>query len=212
MKLLQRPEWASKVVEQMKAKKITQDVLCRALGVSLAATSHYLTGRRDPTLAQLAIIANVLNLSPAELVYDIRQQASPIPLLAWTDITRTGNTKKAPLSITTQEIIPYFYGNKPEIYALRVQDDAMFSPLSLAQSFRENTIIIVDPTQTPHENQFVIAVYKKNRQPKEVIFRQYVKVQGHYYLKPINQQYPMTRVNQTIELKGCIIGQITTYD
>jgi hypothetical protein len=38
----------------------------------------------------------------------------------------------------------------------------MFSPLSLAQSFREHSIIIVDPTKTPQENQFVIAIYKLN--------------------------------------------------
>lgn len=201
MKTLSRQDWAARAIARMKAQKITQDILCRALGVTPAAVSHYLTGRRDPNLAQLAIIAKTLNMPSAELVYGIGHQSRGIPILEWTQVT---NWKKDGSDLS-HETIPYFYTENREIYALRINDDSMFSPLNPIQSFRENTLIIVDPTQTPKENQFVIAVC---HQTKEVLFRQYVKTQGKYYLKPINQQYPMIESDKKTQLKGMIISQM----
>jgi len=205
MKTLHRQDWALRAIERMKAQKITQDALCRALGVTTAAISHYLTGRRDPSLDQLALIAKTLKMSPAELVYGADHQHNAIPILAWSDVVHLKLKNTDAVLATSKETIPCFYGEHSQLYALRVQDDSMFSPLNLTHSFRENSIIVVDPTEKPKENQFAIALCRSTH---EVILRQYVKTQGKYYLKPINQQYSMTIVNNTVELKGSVIAQI----
>jgi transcriptional regulator with XRE-family HTH domain len=47
---------------------VTQDQLAQELGVTRGAVGHYLNGRREPSLEQMAIIARKLNMTVAELL------------------------------------------------------------------------------------------------------------------------------------------------
>ncbi|MES9902587.1 MAG: XRE family transcriptional regulator [Sedimenticola sp.] len=53
----------------MKMVGISQEALANALGCTRGAVGHYLAGRRNPTLSQLEVIADTLNLDPRLLVF-----------------------------------------------------------------------------------------------------------------------------------------------
>jgi len=66
-------------------------------------------------------------------------------------------------------------------YALRVQGDSM-SP-----DFPEGCIIVVEPEMEPIPGDYVIA---KNGD-EEATFKQFIKDGADYYLKPMNERYPI---------------------
>ena len=74
------------------------------------------------------------------------------------------------------------------MYALRIKGDAMTANVSLARSFYEGDVIIVDPKMPAKHGSYVIALLPH---AKEVTFKQYVIDSGVRYLKPLNPQYPM---------------------
>lgn len=70
---------------------------------------------------------------------------------------------------------------KSHTYALRVQGDSM------TPDFPEGSIIIVEPELDPLPGDYVIA---KNG-AEEATFKQLIKDGADYYLKPLNERYPI---------------------
>jgi len=81
-----------------------------------------------------------------------------------------------------------------EPFALRVLGDSMLP------EFKEGDIIVIEPDGAVQNGSFVLAVYDG-----EYIFRQAVIEDQHYYLKPLNDNYP------TLEIPGlqAIHGVVT---
>ena len=70
-------------------------------------------------------------------------------------------------------------------YALRVIGDSMISDNAI--SFPEGIVIIIEPSMQAVNNDFVIAKNGDN----EATFKQLIKDGGDWYLKPLNNRYPI---------------------
>lgn len=60
--------WYEIARAELRAKDITYARLASMMSVSTAAVGHWMTGRREPTLAQIKYIANVIGKSLSEIV------------------------------------------------------------------------------------------------------------------------------------------------
>ncbi|GAB4293918.1 MAG: hypothetical protein Kow0096_09750 [Thiohalomonadaceae bacterium] len=83
-------------------------------------------------------------------------------------------------------------GNEP--YALMVLGDSMLP------EFVEGDIIVIYPKNVVKDGSYVVAHHNN-----EYIFRQYVVVEGHSYLKALNPAYPMEQVPGVEVVKGVIV-------
>lgn len=207
--------WQDRIKERLKALDMTQDELARKSGVTRSAITHYLAGRRVPSLKQFQKIAEVLNTDPSWLQYggtktldlnslglntkELRDQFlsafHKVPIVSWKQISYL----KDIAAINANEVfawVPHFYSDTPNSFAVVISNDVMTAPLGQKESFHEGEIIILDSKITPENGDFVLAIPINS---SSAIFRQYVIDGDIIYLKPLNPQYPIVQVDdQTI--------------
>ncbi len=80
-----------------------------------------------------------------------------------------------------------------EPFALMVLGDSM------TPEFVEGHVIIIEPGGEVKKGSYVFAVYEG-----EYIFRQLHIENGQYFLKPLNDKYPMLEVSSLDAIKGVI--------
>lgn len=206
--------WADRIRSRMKELGLTQEELAVKLGITRGAVTHYLAGRRVPPLRQFQLLASALKADPAWLQFGtsaatqkppktVKQTKTeityrPIPILSWEEAARFPDVSRLKQE-DIKDRIPHIFTDQPHWYALRVKGDSMTA--SGSKSFHDGDIIIVNPDKTPQHGDFVIAVLPRS---KEATFKQYVVDGGVQYLKPLNPQYPLIK----IEKKACISGVI----
>ncbi len=86
-----------------------------------------------------------------------------------------------------------------EPFALRVLGDSM------EPEFKDGCIIIIDPSANAEHEKYVIAELDG-----EYIFRQFIKLDEKYYLKPINEGYDTIEVEGPAVVKGVITQRAGT--
>jgi len=216
--------WATRIKLRMKELDMTQETLAQKMGVTRGAVTHYLAGRRVPPLRQFQKLAAILKADPAWLQFgttneDISNKKlvmkkekpevtkSHIPVLSWEQVAEfIGATKIKEHEI--KEFLPDFYTNKSHWYALRIKGDAMTASLGNSRSFHEGDIIIVDPEKNATHGNFVIAILPYS---KEATFKQYVIDGGVCYLKPLNPQYPITRIDKGTHICGVVVRCVSLF-
>jgi SOS-response transcriptional repressor LexA len=204
----------------MKELEMTQEELAKKLGVTRSAVTHYLAGRRMPPLRQFQKLATILKSEPAWLFgstvqtnQSINKKESkkektqslklPIPILSWEQVAEYINAR----NLDRDEIkswIPHYFTDKTSWYALRIKGDSMTVPLG-QKSFHSGNIIIVDPDKEAQHDDFVVATMSR---AKEATFKQYVIDGGIQYLKPLNPQYPITRIEKDTHICGVVMGYL----
>src|SRR3990167_11168103 len=209
--------WRDRIKDRLKALGMTQEALARKIGVTRSAITHYLAGRRVPSLNQFEKLAEVLEASPGWLQYGpyieipneiadkLISSANRVPILSWEQAVRFVDVTKLN-SKEVKEWVPNFVVQTTNTYALRIKGDAMIAPTGQSKSFHEGDIIVVDrgvPTKT---GDFVIAILPD---AKEVTFKQYVYDAGIRYLKPLNPQYPTIQIDDRIYLHAVLSWCIT---
>ncbi len=203
--------WVERVKERMKLLELSREMLAQQMGVTYGAITHYLTGRRIPPLGQLHKLAEVLKTDPAWLHYgkqviskDLQKDNSdlryPIPIVSYVDAARLFDSINI-LEHAELEFVSLFYSEHSHLYALRVQGDAMAAPLGNMKTFIEGNIIVVDRLKKITDGSYVIALLSG---AKEVTFKQYVVDSGVAYLKPLNSQYPMVKLDDHARLCGVV--------
>jgi transcriptional regulator with XRE-family HTH domain len=63
--------WQDRIKERLKTLDMTQEKLARKSGVTRSAITHYLAGRRVPSLSQFAKLAEALETSPGWLQFGL---------------------------------------------------------------------------------------------------------------------------------------------
>jgi len=64
----QRKEHCNLIKEQLKRRGITQTWLAKELGMSFSITNAYVCNRKQPNLAIIFKVADLLGVSPKELI------------------------------------------------------------------------------------------------------------------------------------------------
>jgi SOS-response transcriptional repressor LexA len=213
--------WADRIRSKMKELGLTQEELAAKLSITRGAVTHYLAGRRVPPLAQFHKIAIVLKTTPAWLQFGVSdadsQHTRPIstksnipykqvPILSWEQASKQ-NAARDIARGKDYEYLPNIFTDQSHWYALRVKGDAM-TATSGDKSFYEGDIIIIDEEKKPVHGDFVIAVLPRT---KELTFKQYVLDGGTEFLKPLNQQYPLTKIQDKKYIRGVITHNIACY-
>ncbi|CUA97816.1 hypothetical protein GL58_18675 [Comamonas testosteroni] len=118
-----------------------------------------------------------------------------VPLLS---SVQAGNPKElvnnySPMASDAEQI-PTAVPVRQYTFALRVEGDSM------EPDFKEGMVIIVEPDLEPLPNDFVIA---KNGS-EESTFKQLVKDGADWYLKPLNERYPMKTFTSDMKIVGVV--------
>lgn len=204
--------WQERVKERLKDLGMTQDALASKIGVTRSAITHYLAGRRVPSLSQFEKLAKVLETSPGWLQYGpyievptekikkLLSSLHPVPILSWEQVVEFEDiTELNPDEV--KEWVPNYYVQATNSYALRIKGDAMTSSTGQSKSFHEDDIIVVDYGVPAKPGDFVIALLPD---AKEATFKQYVVDAGIQYLKPLNPQYPTIQIDDRIHLHAVL--------
>jgi SOS-response transcriptional repressor LexA len=204
--------WADRIKDRMDTLKLTQESLARKMGVTQSAITHYLTGRRVPPLKQFHNLATVLDVSPAWLQFGITSvdttsatKQYPVPIISWQQAIELNNGIRPE---DAGEFVPHFYVDQSHWYALRVKGDSMVSTTGYSHTFRAGDIIVIDPDRKPAHEDYVIALLPRL---KEATFKQYVIDSGMQYLKPLNPQYPLVEMNESMQIHGVVVSCINSF-
>lgn len=104
-----------------------------------------------------------------------------VPLISW---VQAGHAAEAIDLLATgegEDWIETTVQVRTHTYALRVEGDSM------APEFPPGSLIVVEPDMAPEAGDFVIAKNGDN----EVTFKQLIKDGADWYLKPLNDRYPI---------------------
>ena len=215
--------WTERVKERMKELDMTQEKLAHKMGITRGAITHYLAGRRVPPLRQFQKMATVLKVEPAWLQFGVSSEMMasskkvaakkektvpivhyhPMPVFSWeqaaglTDVTKIKQEE-------IKEWLPHYFTDQPRWFALRVKGDSM-TAIGGRKSFHEGDVLIIDPDKEATHGAFVIALPSR---AKEATFKQYVIDAGIRYLKPLNPQYPILKIEKGTYICGVVVNCI----
>lgn len=119
-----------------------------------------------------------------------------LPVLNWQSVLQQlegGNKKTEQWLETTINV-----GN--DAFWLKVETDAMTSPIGL--TIPEGMMILVNPTDNLTSGNLVI--FKKSG-TREIFFRKYVEEAGDRYLRPLNQNYSMIKIDGQYMPVGVVV-------
>lgn len=151
-------------------------------------------GGTAPNRKRQPLVAKVLGVSVAQLMSGNADTTTGpsigghVPLLSR---VQAGNFKEFVDNFQPgdggSELIPTSVPVGKHTFALRVAGDSM------EPDFREGMILIIEPELEPQPGDFVIA---KNGDG-ETTFKQLVKDGSDWYLKPLNERYPMKPLGES---------------
>lgn len=209
--------WNELAKARMKQIGLTQDRLAEALGKTQGAIGHWLNGRRDPSIEDIADIMKQLGLKELVLSSDgmvnypdseMANVSNPrphtevrrFPLISWVS---AGNWCEAvePYQLQDVDVWPETTANASEkSFWLTVRGDSMTSPTGL--SIPEGMQILVDPAVEATSGRLVVA---KLDSENEATFKKYIVDAGQKYLKPLNPSYHMIPIDGNCRIIGVVI-------
>ena len=134
-----------------------------------------------------------------KMIADINLQEGPsvqgkVPLISWVQAGNFCTAVDVHAPGISDEWVDTTVSIKNHTYALRVVGDSM-EPL-----FPEGTIIVVEPELDPIHGDYVIA--RNNNH--EATFKQLIKDGGDWYLRALNERYPIKKFHSTDEICGVV--------
>ncbi len=209
--------WNQLAKARMKQIGLTQERLAEALGKTQGAIGHWLNGRREPSIEDIAAMMKVLGLKelvlssngmvifPDESLINVSDR-SPLgevksfPVISWVS---AGNWSEAcePYSLDeVQEWTQTTAKASPNSFWLTVKGDSMTATTGL--SIPEGMKILVDPAVEVTNGRLVVA---KLDSENEATFKKYVVDAGQQYLKPLNPSYHMIPIDDKCRIIGVVI-------
>ena len=214
-------EWINRAKQRMKELKLTHQEVADHLGVVRASVTHYLSGRREPSLNQLIEWATLLKTTPSWLQFGIDNPAaalkdsnfnptpptsSYLPVISWPDASRWEQLADKHQKSKDTKWIPYAGNTINNAFALQIQGDSMEALHGI--SFIENSYIIVAPHRIAKHEDFVI-VQLKNKET--TLLRQLILEGKKQILKPLNPRYSMIEMKRSIAIYGVVCQAFQTF-
>ncbi|UXD25334.1 Putative cI prophage repressor protein [Yersinia enterocolitica] len=216
---------AERVSERRAALNLSQEELARKSGVSRVAISKAELGLtknfNGNTLFKIAraLLCNpewlqtgkgnpeLLSTSNANFDVNVKENKNPHPIqsykypkISWIS---AGNWSEAVEPYSINEIDDWVTTTKnagQNAFWLDVKGDSMTSPVGL--TIPEGMSVLVNPDIEPTSGRLVIA---KLTDDNEATFKRYVEDAGHKYLKPLNLQYPMIKIDGNCRIIGVVV-------
>ncbi len=209
-------KWNELAKARMKEVGITQENLAERLGITQGAIGHWLNGRREPSIKDIAKIMKILGMSELVLNPDgtftnvgIDANVSYIapyspgnkyPVLskvqagAWAEACEVYTLKDIDLWLESDAHV------QGDAFWLEVEGDSMTAPAGI--SIPEGTYVLFDTGREAINNSLVIA---KLQESNEATFKRLIIDSGTKYLKGLNPAWPMIPINGNCRIIGVAI-------
>jgi len=198
----------------MNEVKITVTELARQTGIGQPVIHRMASGETDnPKVGSLSPIAKFFNVNISQLIGDeplpsdrisgshnpYYRSWSKLPLLSWEQATGW------PDRVTHHEVFSYVSTESnvtEQAFAVKVEDNTM------DPRYPEGTLLIIEPSLQVHDKDFALVHVEgqKKAQFKQVLF------DGEdLYLKPINKDFEIKKVDREYSVLGVMVQSLTEY-
>jgi SOS-response transcriptional repressor LexA len=123
-----------------------------------------------------------------------------VPLLTWIDAA-TQRDKEALTAAAGNIWVPTLRKPGAQAFALEIKGDSM------EPEFTPGDKIVVEPEQPVQHGCFVVV----RENDSEAMFKQYISEGSHYYLKPLNNRYPIIEMSQRFHICGVVVEKFKIY-
>lgn len=211
IKLMFMKTLGQRIAFYRKAKKMSQAQLAEACGwASQSRIGNYEKDIREPSLADLGLIADKLGIDRVLLTGD--QDPLPFkdaipqkyfkstytyPVISWVSAGLTCETWQPEY---INDYINTDINAGKNGFWLKVKGDSMTSLTGI--SFPDGMFILVNPDLHVKNYNFVVAKIIENN---EATFKQYIEEAGIKYLKPLNNTYKTTVLNEGWQIIGKVV-------
>lgn len=203
--------WSDLAKARMKEIGMTQERLAEIVGKTQGGVGHWLNGRREPSVEDIASIMRALGIPEISITSDGGAELSgdnityagaykpgkKYPVLssvqagAWAEAIETYTLADIDLWLESDAHI------QGEAFWLLVDGDSMTAPAGL--SIPEGTYVLFDTGREPVNGSLVIA---KLSDSNEATFKRLVIDGGARYLKGLNPAWPMIPINGNCRIIG----------
>lgn len=205
--------WYDIAKQRIDALGLNQEKLAEHIGVTKGAISHWLNGRRNPTLQEIGAIFKFLGIKdpsfnsdgtftvngPEESVHQSQQYEYPlfasVQAGTFSEVgSYTAKDAKAWVATTRKASGNAFW--------LEVKGHSMTAPQGVRPSFPEGMLILVDPAEDVEPGDFCVASINGD---SEVTFKKYDRDAGVSYLVPLNPAYRVLDCDHTCRIIGKVV-------
>lgn len=182
-------------------EKISGSEIARKLGVEKSTVSSWKRGRTEPSIEMIHRLAEVLEVSPGELLGEKAPQY--VDLDRWVTLNVIG---RVPAGVALEaietyegEIIVPPEDFKPGYFALRVLGESMHPRVM------NGDVVVVAPNMEPHNGQVVVTRVNCDG---EVTLKEFQRDGESILLIPENKAYPtkIFRPGTDLKIVGVVVG------
>ncbi|WP_339053943.1 LexA family transcriptional regulator [Arsenophonus endosymbiont of Crataerina pallida] len=197
-----RQKWNVLAKTKMKEKGLSQEKLGEILGKTQGAIAHWLNGRREPSIEDIAKIMKVLGISEINLNSDANVKEIKQDKIEFIGVLKEGSVPvvgEAMMGIDgefdmSENLSGYLqiFSADPRAFSVRVKGDSMFPRINSGE------FVVIEPSTsiTAGDDVFV-----RTEQGKNMIKRLGYNREGTYQFLSINQQHPpLTMSEKEIEV------------
>jgi len=163
----------------------------------------------NPSFDNMVLLANVLGFSLDDVISEMQGKGLTklhnvssryVPVISW---VQAGSWEESPYLVDPLECEEWIEAPKKcgeNSFALKVVGDSMTN--MSGPSFPDGSLIIIDPDKEAASKSLVIACMDDTN---EATFKQLIIDQPYSFLKPLNPQYPVLRIDTNIRIVGTVI-------
>ncbi|MFS1583384.1 MAG: LexA family protein [Candidatus Arsenophonus phytopathogenicus] len=205
-------KWYELAKSLMKDKGITYDDLAERFSVSKGAVSHWMTGKREPSLQYIASILayvginNPTIISDGMISVDKADIVKGIPVFEYPLLTKeqTRALITEDMKFTEKNGIKWIPSTKKAsdgAFWYKVEGHSMTAPQGGNPSFPEGILILVDPNESVKDGDFCVASIYIH----EFTFKRLIHYSGMLYLEPLNPKFENIPCNGNCKIIGKVV-------
>lgn len=209
--------WYDLAKERMRALGVTQEDIAVHLGITKGAVSHWLNGRRQPTLQEISAIFNRLGIKDpvfnTDGTFSLQHGENPDtlppePQYSYPLFTSVqAGSFSAVGSFTEKDAAEWVSTTRKasdRAFWLTVEGHSMTAPAGSKPSFPEGMLILVDPDEDVNPGDFCVAGVFNDT---EVTFKRFTWEGGKPWLEPLNPnpRYESIPCNEACRIIGKVI-------
>lgn len=207
-----KTKWYDLAKTLMRDRGLTYDDLAEHFSVSKGAVGHWMTGKREPSLQDIAgILAYVGVTNPVinpdgSISVNEDDIAKHEPVYEYPLFTKVqaGAFTQNGSSYTEKDAaawIPTAKKASDRAFWLEVEGHSMTAPQGGRPSFPEGMLILVDPEQDVEFGDFCVSRLLND----EFTFKRLIRDGGVKYLEPLNPRYDLIQINGNCQMVGKVV-------
>ncbi|ECM4408904.1 LexA family transcriptional regulator [Salmonella enterica subsp. enterica serovar Give] len=193
---------------------LNQDKVAEHLGVTKGAVSHWLNGRRSPSIQEIGAIFQYLGVTDvrfnADGTFSVGESTEQKPVKPQFEYPVFSHVQAGMFSpefrtFTQRDAEKWVSTTKKasdSAFWLEVEGHSMTAPAGSRPSFPEGMLILVDPKDPVDPGDFCIARLCGD----EFTFKKLIKDSGQVFLQPLNPQFPIMPCNEQCRVVGKVVA------